>query len=120
MNRNRKPNVNMMSKKIRSQSCFIYLFIKVVFVFIIMISPKPLLSQRGYIYSKEGRAILSKKQLERDCLLSLNKDRSDKTALTICQCQIEKIDGHFSNKQYNKYSHSGTIDLSGLISQDSV
>jgi hypothetical protein len=85
-----------------------------------MISPKLVLSQGGYIYSKEGRPVLSKKQLEADCLLSLNKDRSDKTALTICQCQIEKIDGHFSNKQYKRYSQSGTIDLSGLISLDSV
>ena len=55
-----------------------------------------------------------------NCLNSLKKSRNDKVALGICDCQIDKIDWHFTNKEFKKYSSRGVIDIAGLIKQDSV
>ncbi len=77
-------------------------------------------SQEGFIRTKEGRSILNKRQLINNCLRSYHKDRDDKTALSICQCQADKLDQHFTNRQFKKYTTDGIIDISGLIKEDSV
>ena len=73
-----------------------------------------------YIRTKEGRPILNRKQLISSCLKSLHKDKNDKTALSICECEVEHIDRYFTNKQYRKYSNSGVIDISSLIKADTI
>ena len=73
-----------------------------------------------YIRTKEGRPILNRKQLISSCLKSLHKDRNDKTALSICECEVKHIDRYFTNKQYRKYSTSGVIDISSLLKEDSI
>ena len=76
--------------------------------------------QNEYILSKEGRSILKRRQLAADCLKNLRKDKSDKIAVSICDCETDKFDGHFTNKQYRKHSKNGIINLSGLIEEDSL
>ncbi|MEO7310577.1 MAG: aspartyl protease family protein [Chitinophagaceae bacterium] len=78
------------------------------------------LGQEVSIRSKEGRPILDKKAFILNCLLSFHKDRSDKTALSICECQASKMDGHFTNKAFRDFTASRVIDLSGLIKKDSL
>ncbi|MDB5208066.1 MAG: hypothetical protein JWR72_3141 [Flavisolibacter sp.] len=72
------------------------------------------------IYTKEGRAILNRMQLITNCLKSLNKNRADKTALAVCQCQVQKIDRQFTNKQYKKHTKANVIDINGLMEDDSL
>jgi hypothetical protein len=77
-------------------------------------------AQNEFILTKEGKSILHKRTLVNNCLWSLKKDRSDYTALSICDCQINKLDGYFSMKQYKKYTKNNTIDINGLINSDSA
>ena len=72
------------------------------------------------IKTKEGVPILNRRQLVSNCLKSLKKDRNDKTALSICECQISKIDNAFTNKQYKKYTRNNIIDITDLIKEDSL
>ena len=72
------------------------------------------------IFSKEGRRILNRRELVYDCLRSLNKDRSDKIALGICECQASVLDGRFSNKQFKQFTKKQVVDLTGLIESDSL
>ena len=72
------------------------------------------------IYTKEGRAILNRKQLIVNCLRSLNKNQTDKTALAVCECQTDKLDRRFTSKQYRQYTRNGVIDLTGLVHEDSL
>lgn len=55
-----------------------------------------------------------------NCLKSMNKDRSNSTAVSICECQMDKISGHFTSKQYRSVTSQGVIDISKLISADSA
>ncbi|WP_153797010.1 hypothetical protein [Foetidibacter luteolus] len=48
----------------------------------------------------------------------MNKDRTDQTAVSICECRANKLDRHFSNKQVKKYTTNDFIDLAGLITED--
>lgn len=77
-------------------------------------------AQRSFIKTTDGRAVLNKKQLINSCLKTLNKDRSDVTALTICECQTEKFDNHFTYKQFKKHLKDGLVDLNGLLEEDST
>ena len=72
------------------------------------------------IYTKEGREILNRKQLVYMCLNTLKKSKADTTALAICECQADKINRRFTNKQYKKHTNGGFIDLNALIKEDSV
>src|SRR4029079_13059410 len=49
---------------------------------------------------------------------SLHKDKSDKTVLAICECQVDNIDGHFTNKQYRKHTSNNIVNVSELIKED--
>lgn len=77
------------------------------------------LGQEG-IYTKEGRVVLNRRQVVNNCLAALNKDRSDKTALAICECQANKLNNRFTNKQYKQHTKNNVIDLTGLIGEDSL
>jgi len=70
--------------------------------------------------SKEGRPILNRSDLINDCVSSLNKNRSDQTAIKICQCQVDKLDGRFTNKQFKQHTKSRIVDLTSLIKEDSI
>lgn len=77
-------------------------------------------AQNTYIYSKEGREILKRRQMIDNCLRSLHKDRSDNVAYDICDCQIGKLDRRFTNKQYRLHTKNQMIDISELIKEDSL
>ena len=72
------------------------------------------------IYTKEGRVVLNRRQIVNNCLASLKKGRSDKTALAICECQADNLNGRFTNKQYKQHTKNGIIDLAELIKEDSL
>lgn len=72
------------------------------------------------IRTKEGNPILDREQLIFQCLQSLKKDRWDKTAMAICECQVSKLDQHFTRKQVKQYTLHGVTDLTGLIADDSL
>lgn len=80
----------------------------------------PLFSQSDYIYSKEGTTVLNRRELINNCLKSLNTDRSNNSALSICECQINKLNLYFTKKQYRSVTANHTIDISKLIESDSV
>jgi hypothetical protein len=93
-------------------------FISLFYCFVCIISHS--YGQDDFIRSKEGSPILNRRQVMASCLKALHKDRSDKTAYSICQCEANKIDGYFTNKQYRKYTSANIIDISSLIKQDSL
>jgi hypothetical protein len=72
------------------------------------------------IYSKEGRPILNRFQLIGNCLRSLRKDRYDKTAVSICECQTNAIDRKFTNRQYKNHTKNGIVDMNELLKEDSI
>lgn len=78
------------------------------------------LGQDTHIYTKEGQRILDRRELINSCLKSLHKNRNDKTALSICECQANKLNDYFSNEQVNKYTYGRVVDISGLINQDTI
>lgn len=77
-------------------------------------------SAQNHIYTKEGRPVLNRRQLVNNCLQSLKKERSDKMALAICECQTAKLDRRFSNKQYKQHTKNNMIDLTALVKEDSL
>lgn len=91
--------------------------ILLVFTFLIT---SQIIAQTGFIKTKEGRIILDKRQMIANCLKGLNKDKSDATALSICQCQVEKFDKHFTYKQFKSHEKNGIIDISALVEEDSA
>jgi len=92
-----------------------YLF----FCFALLLS-ETILGQEAYIRSKEGKSIIDKKAFVSNCLIGFHKDRNDKTALAICECEAAKMDRHFTNKEYRDFTASHVIDISGLIKKDSL
>ena len=72
-------------------------------------------SQNTFIYSKEGKSILNRKSVIENCLQTLRKDKSDALAVSICECQTDKINCNFSYKQYLSFKNKGVINLSGFI-----
>ena len=92
----------------------------IVLFYLITIIPGQLFSQTNFIYTKEGRPILNRKQLIKNCLESLHQSKTNETAVSICECEIDKIDRHFTNKQYKKYTTRGIIDIPELIKEDSL
>jgi hypothetical protein len=72
------------------------------------------------VRTKEGRSILSKRELVTNCLKSFHKDRSDATTFSICECQVNKMDLHFTSKQYKRHTAYGIIDIGSLIKEDSL
>jgi len=79
-----------------------------------------LFAQNDFIHTKEGFSILRKRELINDCLNSLHKDRSDATALSICECQVSKLDWHFTKKQYKQFTNGSTIYIDKLLESDSA
>jgi len=90
-----------------------------IFWFLIIIAVQSF-GQGEFILTKEGRPILKRRQLIANCLKTLHKDKTDKTALSICECQTDKFDGYFTSKQYKKHLSKGIINLSGLVEEDSL
>jgi len=90
-----------------------------LFYFVITLCQSSI-AQGEYIRSKEGRPVLNRRQLIASCIRSLNKTSYDNTAVAICECQTDKLDRRFTNKQFQKYTHSGIIDVSALVKEDSL
>ncbi len=79
-----------------------------------------LFAQNEFIHTKEGTTILRKRELINDCLNALHKDRSDATAVSICECQVSKLDWHFTKKQYKQVTNGSTIYIYKLVESDST
>lgn len=92
----------------------------VIILYFFISMPIQSFGQHDFIRTKEGKPILNRRQLIQNCLQSYHKDKTDKTVLGVCECQVEKIDGHFTNKQYKKYSTKAGIDVIGMIKEDSL
>jgi hypothetical protein len=69
----------------------------IIFLCILILIKGILYSQDGMVRTKEGRSILSKRELVTNCLKSFHKDRSDATTFSICECQVNKMDLHFTS-----------------------
>jgi gag-polyprotein putative aspartyl protease len=50
----------------------------------------------------------------------MHKDRTDATALAICECRVDKMNRHFSKKDYRRNTAGNTVDISALIKEDST
>ena len=79
--------------------------------FIAIILAEQSFGQVEFIHTREGRSILPRRQLIANCLKTLHKDKTDQTALSICECQTDKFDGYFSSKQYKKHTSKGIINF---------
>jgi hypothetical protein len=92
------------------------------FIFLIILSSlcDNIFAQSEYIYSKNGTPILNRRQLVFNCLRALHKDRYDKAAVAICECQTDKLDKQFTNKQYRKHTYNNFIDINNLVKEDSL
>lgn len=77
-------------------------------------------AQRDFIYTKEGKPVLVRSDLINNCLRSLNTDRANKSAVTICECQIRMLNRHFTNKQYRSVTVNNVVDVSRLFKLDST
>jgi hypothetical protein len=49
----------------------------------------------------------------------MNTDRNNESALAICECQVDKLNGYFTNKQYRSVTKMNIIDVNRLIKLDS-
>jgi hypothetical protein len=76
--------------------------------------------RREMIYTKEGKPILNRKQMINNCLSSMNKDRGNAVAVSICNCQIDKIDGYFTSKKYKEYTRQNLIDIGAMVKADTA
>lgn len=77
-------------------------------------------AQDEFLHSKDGRTILKKRELFKTCLTLLHKNQSDQTAVSICECQVDKIDWHFTYKQFKNHTSDGIIDIAELIKEDTL
>lgn len=48
----------------------------------------------------------------------MKTDRANQTALSICECQVNKLDGYFTNQQYRVVTRNHITDVSSLIKLD--
>ncbi|MFT3948344.1 MAG: retropepsin-like aspartic protease [Agriterribacter sp.] len=54
------------------------------------------------------------------CLKNFKKDRSDKAAVAVCDCYLDKIDKYFTNKQYKENIKNRIIDFPSLLNKDEI
>jgi hypothetical protein len=95
-----------------------YWFLVLLFLTIICTTTSG--QRKEFIYTKESKPILNRRQMVVNCLKSMNKDRSNSTAVSICECQMDKINGHFTSKQYRSVTSQNVIDISALIKSDTA
>ncbi len=77
-------------------------------------------AQEKFLRTKEGRPIADRDHLIFSCLNSLHKDRTDKLALSICECQVQKLDKHFTSAQFKRHTNGSAIDLPAMIKEDTA
>ncbi|MEO6818541.1 MAG: retroviral-like aspartic protease family protein [Ginsengibacter sp.] len=85
---------------------------------IILFANLPVFSQVQFIYSKEGRPMLNRKNMVLNCLMRMNTDRSNVSAVAICECQVSKMDRKFTKKQFQNATIKEGIDISVLVDSD--
>lgn len=78
------------------------------------------ISQTEFIYSSEGKQILNRRDMIYNCLHSMHSERANKSALAICECQINKLNYAFTNKQYRSVTVNRVVDVSKLIKLDTA
>jgi hypothetical protein len=77
-------------------------------------------SQDVFIHTKEGRPIMNRKHLLAGCIEGLHKEPDDPLAISICSCQLDNLERHFTYKEYKKHMTYGVIDLSAMTKEDST
>ncbi len=80
----------------------------------------PSFSQDGFIRSKEGRPFLNRRDIISKCIRSLHKPSNDIVAIQICECKADKLDWHFTNKEFKRNSNGLTISLDKMLDADSA
>lgn len=96
--------------------------IRQIFFGFAMLLPVPAIAQpqNDDIKTREGFSMSSRREMVNTCLSSLHKSRADTTALKICNCYADKIDGHFTNKQFKRSMLGNHFSIQKLISSDTV
>lgn len=77
-------------------------------------------AQDSYIETTDGVQIMLRRNYENSCLRSMGKDRSDKSAVAVCECMSGKWNNRFSSAQFSRYSTATSIDMEGLLKLDTV
>ena len=88
-----------------------------LFAFLYILS---IYGQDNFIHTKEGRPFLDRNHLIYSCLKSLNRENTDKLAMSICECQVSKLDWRFKYSQIKQHTNNGIVDLPTLIKQDTA
>jgi gag-polyprotein putative aspartyl protease len=91
-----------------------------LFFAVLFLNATKVKAQFDYVYSKDFKIIFTKKAIMNDCLSRLDKTSADKAAVAFCECQADKINYKFTNKQYKKYTKNRVIDIAALLNEDSV
>lgn len=77
-------------------------------------------AQDSYIESTDGVQIMLRRNFENSCLKSMGKDRTDKSAVAVCECMSGKWNNRFSFAQFSRYSTVTSLDMEGLLKLDTV
>lgn len=79
-----------------------------------------------YIQTISGKNIIERRVYVNDCLKKFKKDRTDATALAICECMASKIDKRFTNSQISRFTtwnilqNFTSLQLGELIKTDTL
>ena len=87
------------------------------FIFGIALSAK---AQDGVIRSAEGKIVLTRKSLFENCIMTMHKTKADADAVSVCNCQLNTIDGYFTNAQYRAHTHGRVIEIGKMVEEDSI
>lgn len=77
-------------------------------------------AQNGVIRSAEGKVVMTRKSLFDNCLKGLHKTKNDTDAVSVCNCQLNTIDWHFTNAQYRQHTYDHVIEIGEMIKEDSI
>jgi hypothetical protein len=88
--------------------------------YLLVIAGSTSFAQDIYIHSKEGRSVLNKAQMISNCMRSLHKVRTDKVAVAICECEVSKLEGRFTNSQFKSHTHKDIVDIESLLKEDTL
>jgi hypothetical protein len=93
---------------------------KCFFLFAILFTFISAAGQIDFIHARNGRPIILWNEFINNCLHSLNKTRSNKEAVGICECRGELLDYRFSMKDYDKHTTRNVINFDKLIKSDTA
>ncbi len=75
----------------------------------------------GGVRTRDGYFLASRNKLIATCLGNLNTDENNPTALKICHCQVDLLDGRYSSKEITRYQKKyGDSGVNALIKEDTL